>query len=371
MGENAHGTLDGFIDHADWHGMRGWAFDQATPDEAQWLEVHIDDAPPITFLANMRRQDLVEAGYGTGMFGFELRFPVTLNPRAPHEISVYRRRDLVPLPNSPIRLTAAPMGSPERRREFEDMLQAEITATVEGAEMDDTISYLLRQVDTLLDGRAGLESGAAALQQFRLRWNDYLDGHRARPLQPDARPWALIVATELPDSLAQVGVLQAMQALGFRLAVVAQRDMIGDGPVAASLRAMGIQVIGVPEYYSLEDVLRRNRGLYRAVVLWGTLIAASYAVLARMMQPKARIISVLGDLAVERIEPAMLVSAAILNDLLLVENEASRDHVAQRLPGKAAILIDSEAELIDFQALLEPLLPKLRINRPSDSPDPA
>ena len=371
MGSDAHNTLDGFIDHADWHGMRGWAYDSATPDEAQWLEVHINDDAPITFLANLRRQDLVDVGFGTGTFGFELRFPVTLDPRQPHQIAVYRRRDLLALPNSPIRLTAAPMGSPERRRELEEMLKAEIAASAEGPEMDGTIATLLRQVDSLLDARAGLQSGTAALQQFRLRWNDYLDGIRARPLQPDVRPWALIVATELPDSYIQVAAMQAIQALGFRIAVTAQRDMIGDGPVVASLRAMDVTVMGLPEYYSLEDALRRNRGLFRVVVLWGTLVAASYAVLARMMQPKARVIAVLGDLAVERIEPAMLVSAAILNDHLLVENEAARDHVAQRLPGKAAILIDAEAESIDFQALLEPLLPKLRITRPSDSPDPA
>ena len=371
MGEDARNTLDGFIDHADWHGMRGWAYDSATPDEAQWLEVHIDDAAPITFLANLRRQDLVDVGFGTGTFGFELRFPTTLDPRQPHQISVYRRCDLLALPNSPILLSAAPSGSPERRRAFEDMLQAEIAASAEGPEMDDTIGYLLRQVDALLDARAGAQSGAVALQQFRLRWNDYLDGIRARPLLPDMRPWALVVATELPDSHMQGAAMQAMQALGFRIAITAQRDMIGDGPVAASLRAMDVRVMGLPEYYSLEDVLRRNRGLFRVVVLWGTLVAASYAVLARMMQPKSRVMSVLGDVAVERIEPAMLVSAAILNDHLLVENDAARDHVAQRLPGKAAILIDGEAESLDIQALLEPLLPKLRITRPSDSPDPA
>ena len=299
MSEDAATTLKGYIDHADWHSLRGWAFDSAAPSEPQWLEVQVDEQAPIAFLANMQRQDLVEAGYGNGNFAFDLRFPISL------------------------------------------------------------------------DARANAASGATALHQFRLRWNDYLDGARARPLQPDARPWVLMVSAELPESHLQLAILRAIQKLGFRVGVLAQRDMSRLGAVAASLEAMEIRVFGAPEYYSAEDVLRRNRNQFRAVILWGTLIAAGYSIVTRMHQAKARILSLLGDVAIERVEPAMLVAAAMLNDHLLTESDEAAAQIAQRLGGKQAVRIDGEMTDEQLGTTLVPLLPRLRISRPSDAPDPA
>ena len=134
---------------------------------------------------------------------------------------------------------------------------------------------------------------------------------------------------------------------------------------------MEIRVFGTPEYYSAEDVLRRNRNQFRAVILWGTLMAAGYSIVARLHQAKARILTLLGDVAIERVEPAMLVSAAMLNDHLLVESEEAAAQIAQRLGGKQAVRIDGEMTEEEIGAALAPLLPKLRISRPSDAPDPA
>jgi O-antigen biosynthesis protein len=371
MSQNPARTLDGYIDLADWHSLRGWAFDSAAPDEPQWLEVQVDDQPPIAFLANMQRQDLADAGYGRGAFAFELRFPAALDPRQPHRIAVRRRRDMTPLRNSPALLAAAPLSSDERRAEFEAMLDAEIAAAETGPEVDRTIASLLARADRLLDARAQAASGAAALHQFRLRWNDYLEGARARPIQPDSRPWALMIAAELPDGHFQVAALRAIQALGFRVAVLSQRDMLRCGSVAEALEAAEIRVFGAPEYYSAEDVLRRNRNQFRAVILWGTLMAAGYAIAVRIHQAKARVLTVLGDVPVERVEPAMLIAAAMLNDHLLAESEEAAAQIAQRLGGKQAVRIDGEMSADELGAALAPLLPRLRINRPSDAPDPA
>ena len=371
MSEDAATTLKGYIDHADWHSLRGWAFDSAAPSEPQWLEVQVDEQAPIAFLANMQRQDLVEAGYGNGNFAFDLRFPISLDPRQPHRIVVRRRRDMAPLLKSPAELAAAPMGSDEIRAQFEAMLDAEIAAAEQGPEVDRTVAALLARADRLLDARANAASGATALHQFRLRWNDYLDGARARPLQPDARPWVLMVSAELPESHLQLAILRAIQKLGFRVGVLAQRDMSRLGAVAASLEAMEIRVFGAPEYYSAEDVLRRNRNQFRAVILWGTLIAAGYSIVTRMHQAKARILSLLGDVAIERVEPAMLVAAAMLNDHLLTESDEAAAQIAQRLGGKQAVRIDGEMTDEQLGTTLVPLLPRLRISRPSDAPDPA
>ena len=369
MTESPSNPFEGFIDHVDWYGMRGWGRDPTRPDDPTWLEVHIDEEPPVAFLANLRRQDLVDLGYGDGNFGFDLRFPMPLDPLVPHRVSVNRRSDMAPLSNSPLRLPAAPMGSPEQRAAFQATILAEIAATKDGPELDETIRFLLGQVDLLLDARADAVSGAAALQRFRLRWNDHLDGTIARPPQPDARPWVLIVGAELPESSVQISVIRVIQDLGFRVAVLAQRGMAAGSAQAASLAAMDVQVLGEPEYFTVEDALRRNRNQFRVVMLWGTLVAASYALLVRLHQQRSRIVAVIGDIEVQRVETALLLSAAMMNDHLIVESEAMRGHIQQMLPGKEVALLLPDSTEADVATCLVPLLPKLRISRPTDAPD--
>ncbi len=369
MTETAATGFEGFIDHVDWHGMRGWARDPMRPDDPTWLEVQIDDDVPVVFLANLRRQDLVDLGYSSGNFGFDLRFPMPLDPLVPHCVSVNRRSDQVPLMNSPIRLPAAPMGSPERRAAFEATLWAEIAATKDGPELDETIRLLLVQVDMLLDARADAASGGTALHQFRLRWNDHLEGVRVRPPQPDARPFVLIIAAELPESALQISVIRHIQDLGFRVAVIAQRSTATTGLQATSLAAMDVQVLGSPEYFTVEDALRRNHNRFRVVLLWGTLIAASYALLVRLHQQRSRIVSLISDIAIERVETALLLAAAMMNDHLVVESETMRDQIAPMLPGKEVAILMPDATGQEIADCVTPLLPKLRINRPTDDPD--
>jgi hypothetical protein len=343
-------ALMGYIDFADWQVIRGWAYDPATPNESLWLEVQVDDGPAAPFLANLRRQDLIDAGYGDGSFGFDLRFPHKLDPLVPHAIMVRRRSDKMPMLYMPLELPRAPMSSTEVRAAFEAAISAEIAAVQEGPELDATMGFLLQQVDRLMQGRVDSLSGITALQQFRLRWNDYLEGERAVPLQPDARPWALVVDTELPETAPALAAVAGLQALGYRVAAIGTRALASEGAVVKSLTAMDVTVYGEPHYYTVEDVLRRHRGQFRAVLLRGATVAAGYGVVARIHQPRGRIVAFLNDPATDRSDPVLNLGAALVADTVVVETEAARTALKAQLPGRKVEVVspdDSVAVVTD------------------------
>jgi hypothetical protein len=337
-----------------------------------WLELQVDDAAPVAFLANLRRQDLIDAGYGGGTFAFELRFPQPLDPMMPHHLVVRSRQTGESLPNMPAILAAAPMSSPLQRAKFEAAIAAEIAAASEASAVDETIGYLLRQVDKLLQGRSEVVNGTASLQRFRLRWNDYLAGERAMPLQPDARPWALVIDTDLPETAQQLSVVKAIQALGYRVAVVATRSLQSEGVVAHSLAAMDVSVLGEPQYFTVEDILRRNRALFRGIILTTPMLAAGYGVMARLHQPRAKVIALLGDGEGEaaRNDQPLVISASLIAEFLIVESEAFQATLAQRLPGRRVDLIRDLADQAETGAALAAMLPKLRISLPHPLTNP-
>jgi hypothetical protein len=332
-------TLLGYVDHADWHEISGWGYDPRTPESALWLEVLVDEGPPTAFLANLHRPDLAEAGYGDGRFAFRLRFPTPLNPLQPHRIIVRRRDDAAPLKNTPVVLARPPSASADARAEFEKDILAEIASLRTGDEVHATTGFLLAQVDRLLQGCADAASGATALQHFRLRWSDFLEGERAVSPTPDQRPWVLLIDQDLPDTQAALILVQALQAMGHRVAVVAVRELATHNATAKSLAAMGVTVHGMPLHFTVEDVLRRHRGLYRAVLMRGAQAASGYAVLARQHQPRARIVAMIGDPIRDRTDPLLHLGAALLADVVLVENEDQAARMRAQLAGRTVLVL--------------------------------
>lgn len=345
-------TLLGYLDHADWHEISGWGFNPATPDNALWLEVVVDDEPPSAFLANLFRPDLAEAGYGDGRFGFRLRFPTPLDPMKAHSIVVRRRDDAALLINAPIRLARAPRASEDARTAFEHAVAAEIAGVQGQDELDATTGFLLGQVDRLLQGAADTASGATALQHFRLRWNDYLDGERAVPPVPDQRSWVLLIDQDLPDTPGALVLVAALQTMGHRIAVVAARELATNGATAASLSAMDVTVHGMPAHFTVEDVLRRHRGLYRAVVLRGAQAASGYAVLARLHQPRARIVAVVGDPIRDRTDPLLNLGAALLTDVVVVETDEQATRVRGQLAGRTVLVMPADKDVAGVVSVL-------------------
>jgi hypothetical protein len=74
--------MDGFVDHADRHGVAGWAIDPAARDRVLALEVVCGEEVLAQGLADRPRPDLVQAGTGgrLGRHGFALRFARPLAP---------------------------------------------------------------------------------------------------------------------------------------------------------------------------------------------------------------------------------------------------------------------------------------------------
>jgi hypothetical protein len=349
---NGPPELTGFIDHVDWHGFSGWACDADGSGESIWLEIIVDDGAPVAFLANMLRPDLEKAGFGEGRHGFDLRFPMPLDPMVAHSIIIRRRDDQTWLPHSPVQLAAAPRSSADSKAAFEAAVRAEVASTRYGSELDTMLRFLLQQADRLLQGRTDAVNGSTALQQFRLRWHDYLEGKFPEPLKPDARPWALVVDIDLPETAEALAVLDALKELGLRVAVASFREPGYQGAVSQALTAAGVLVLGGPEYFTVEDALRRNRGLFRAILLRGGVAAGAYGLVARLHQPRARIIAMLGDPARDRTDMLANLAGAILADAVTVETPALLQTLKTQLPARAVALLDADAEATEIAQTL-------------------
>ncbi len=361
--------LDGYIDRADWHHVFGWAHDPSTPDQALWLEALVDHQPPMSFLANMRRVDLVQLGFGHGRFGFDLRFPKPLDPNLPHTLVIRRKSDGLLLNRSPWYLQRAPTAGAEARATFAEVVSAEIEAIQNGAEVDETVSFLLLQVDRLLQGKADSDAGTTALQHFRQRWTDYLPGDRVMPLTPDTRPWALVLDTEMPETTPALRTVRALTQMGYRVAVLATKDLSATSAIAKALMAEGVLVFGMPMYFTVEDVLRRNRMLFRVVVLLSAATASTYNLVARLHQPRARTVTFLGDLVRGVASPVLNLTAALLSDIVIIETEAASHQLGQQIPGRRFHVLDPEAEVstvIDALSIAGIISPKT----PSALPQP-
>ena len=335
--------VQSFVDHVDWQQIRGWARDPATPEESLWLEIIVDDADPVSFLANLQRPDLVEAGFSHGRFGFHLRFPQPLDPALAHRVHIRQKSNGARLSNSPQLLARAPSASAEIRAGFEAIVTAEIEAVLQDRDAAPTVSFLLQQVDRLLQAQADAASGADALHRFRVRWSDHLQGPRAQPAPPDLRPWALVIDADLPDTPAALQLVLALQAGGYRVAVLATPMLSTTGGLALDMQARDVSVLGMPAYYTAEDALRRHRGQFRAVVLRGR-AGAAYAVLCRQHQPQARLLACLSQAPGEA-DPATALAATLLCDAVAAESDAAAMQLARQLPGRKVAVLPVDAEI--------------------------
>jgi hypothetical protein len=358
--------LEGHVDVADWRLIAGWAFNPAEPETPLWLECVIDDRPPVRFLANMLRGDLQREGVGTGRYGFHLSLPAPLDPTQPHQVTVRRESDGRILRNSPRLLERAKLCEPDAQAWFEGLMAAEIEAAAAAGDLMPPARLLLTQVDRLLLAEAELANGSRLRERFRRRWDDVLGGIPPAPTpdpQPDPRPWALVIDAEQPVAPEKLALIRALQASGHRVAAIASAILPDRGP--EELTALGVVVHGAPLVFSVEDLLRREAGLYRCVVLFGFLAAAAYGLVARLHQPRARIVACLPGAPAFGPEDVMAVMAMLAADHIVVPGANSAEMLMRRVPGRPLHAVDLTQT---DPAILRALAPAIGVRLEQDGP---
>jgi hypothetical protein len=81
-------TLEGFHDSATCQLLTGWAWNNTLPTTPIAVEILVDEVPNRTVLANLFRQDLLNAGIGDGAHGFQFIVPVPLRNGVAHSMRV-------------------------------------------------------------------------------------------------------------------------------------------------------------------------------------------------------------------------------------------------------------------------------------------
>jgi Sulfotransferase family len=79
----------GFVELLAEHQVRGWAFDEATPDRHLPVAVTLDGVQIGAAIADLARPDLRTAGIGAGDHGFHLTFPQPIPPALLGRIKVW------------------------------------------------------------------------------------------------------------------------------------------------------------------------------------------------------------------------------------------------------------------------------------------
>ena len=356
--------MDGYLDSADWRTISGWACNPDDPDRAIWLECVMDDAAPIPFLANLLRPDLQRAGHGNGRNGFQLGLPGPLDPTIPHNIGVRRASDGRHLMGSPRLLPRASLSSPNARAWFEGVIDAEIEAVTAAEDVIPTVDLLVGQVDRLLQTRSDIVSLSRLRERFRKRWQDRL-GNEPPPVveTPDLRPAVLVIESELPATGEGRALIAMLLGLGHRVAIIGAGFLETSGPAAEALAAMGVTLHGRPHVFSVEDLLLREAGLYRCVVLRGLVAVSAYGLVVRRHQPRARLLACLPDVTPGGQEELLALIGGLSADHIVTPSADTAQLLGQRLPGRAIQVVglarDSEPTRLAMAALLGVQLPSV------------
>jgi hypothetical protein len=103
----AGASLEGFHDIANCGEISGWAWDSAQPNTPINVEIYADNVLLTTIPADQFRQDLLNAGKGTGFHAFSFPTPNSLKDGQPHSILVRFANTNISLGNSPKSITCS------------------------------------------------------------------------------------------------------------------------------------------------------------------------------------------------------------------------------------------------------------------------
>ncbi len=279
------GAVNGHLDGASRELVNGWAWVPSDPDRALTIEVAIDGTVAGRTVADRRRDDVRLAGFGHGRCGFEFELPA-LSPFEAHEVAVRVVGSDAVLAGSPRTIEAVPHVTQSAVAGF-----AHAVRHLGGsgpAPLDDAIRLLTDQAEVL---------------------------RRARRTEPpdDRRALALVIDDRLPTidrdagSQAIVSHARALTRLGYRVVFVPANLEIARN--AASLDGPHVTIATVPQYRSVEEILRAHGADVSLIYLHRHVNMIRFGALARRYCPAARLLLNVADLHYLRIAREAQVTA--------------------------------------------------------------
>jgi sugar lactone lactonase YvrE len=127
------GSFDGFVNGADCSTFRGWAWDRGKPNTAISVDILDGAKVIITLLADVFRQDLLDAGKGNGKHSFRFTIPESIKDGLPHNLSARVSGSSFILKDSPKALictSTTPEGNNPPKPPTPTVLNAPLTAQV-------------------------------------------------------------------------------------------------------------------------------------------------------------------------------------------------------------------------------------------------
>lgn len=341
-------TLNGQIDTVTPYRVLGWAQDPERPSEPVTLVVTNNGEILERTLADVFREDVRAAGFGTGAYGFDVWLPARLSPARRNVVRVFRESDGRELLYSPTILEPTDAFGPVLRARLSDLLRAPMEAPALNAAID----FFAGVLDGLKQRAADELSQAEPRARAR--------GAAASGIDIRSQPRALVIDDALPDptrdagSLAILSHIRSFARLGYEVSFLPS-DLLGarTEPVTA-LESEGIVLYLSPQVGSVEEVLRRQPAAFDVVYVHRISNADRYAPLVRAFQPMALLIYGVADLHHIRME-----RQGALDGCQALLDEGRRMRLREFLAASqaSAVVTHSEVEA----ALLRVALPKASV----------
>lgn len=342
----------------------GWAHDTEHPDEPVALELVDNGEVVMRLLADQYREDLEAVGRG-GRCSFKVTVPKGWSAGIEHVIGVRRAADGIDLPDSPRTLPASVTPSVALGGVSRSEL-AEAVRAIDPAEREQAVRTLIQQADALMRAQGAADAPPPeALDAFYARWRELLPDRPPpmprRPPEPAPaiRRRALVIGPGLPapgDPELELVLSEAAALRRVGHEVVLLPADLRPGPGADAARTAGFGVLAAPYTASVEEGLRRNAGLFDAVVVRGAVTALRYGLLIRDHLPRARV-----AILARGLESAVLDGRAAAEQRpdLLPHAASARRREAMGIVLADAVLASSEEEAASLRRLVAGLQPRL------------
>ena len=150
--------------------ISGWAWNPLDPEECVLVDIYDAGDLLIRVRADMLREDLRDAGIGTGKYGFSVPNPAALLPLARHHIAVRRAEDGVDLSGSPQWMLRPEAGLDFSLTRFiESAASASASLARVPDDLDQHLSLTLHVLNQLLNARHTLNESRPLLGDPRLQ----------------------------------------------------------------------------------------------------------------------------------------------------------------------------------------------------------